>query len=238
MKNNIKIFGIKISARSMDETVGWIKEKINSKKGGVIYCATMNEIQMCENNSLIKKMFEKADLITADGMPLVWGIRYKIGKGERVYGPDLMNKLIYGNKNRHIFVGNIKNKNYFKKIGSYVVMPMKDKFTEGDYKNLFEKINKLSGKIVWLGLGSRKQVEVAYELKKRGIKKIIITVGAAFDFLSGNIKQAPKWLRNIGGEWIFRLINEPKRLWPRYIQIIKFLVNKIRVNRFDFPHHV
>jgi len=117
-------------------------------------------------------------------------------------------------------------------------MPIKERFDREDYKNLLEKINKTNGKIVWLGLGAKKQIEVANELKKRGIKKVIITVGAAFDYLSGNKKQAPKILRNSGLEWLYRLLTEPKRLWPRYSQIIKFLINKIRVNGFNFLNHI
>ena len=68
---------------------------------------------------------------------------------------------------------------------------------------------------------------VADDLKKRLPDKVYVTVGAAFDFLSGNKKQAPKWLRNMGGEWLFRLLCEPIRLGKRYLKIIGFLVNRI-----------
>ena len=67
---------------------------------------------------------------------------------------------------------------------------------------------------------------VADDLKKRLPDKVYVTVGAAFDFLSGNKKQAPKWLRNMGGEWLFRLLCEPIRLGKRYLKIIEFLVNR------------
>ncbi|MFA5025604.1 MAG: WecB/TagA/CpsF family glycosyltransferase [Candidatus Shapirobacteria bacterium] len=227
MNKTIDIFGIKLSTRSFKESIQWIEKRGQSGKATVVYCCTLNEIQMSEKDVLFKKMFDKADLVTADGMPLVWGIRLRTGKGERVYGPDLMREMIYKNKENHIFVGDKKNEKYFEKIGSYVVMPMMEKFTEKNYQSLTKKIKKMKGVIVWLGLGSRKQVEVAYELKKRGVNKVMITVGAAFDFLSGNKKQAPKWLRNMGGEWLFRLLNEPKRLIKRYLEIALFLGRRL-----------
>lgn len=232
--NMVTLFNLPFWKIHSDELVNLME-----KKDYNIYFCTMNEVIIAEQNLKFRnKLLKPKTILVTDGMPLVWLMKRKTGFGERVYGPDLMNRMIYSKTNKHIFVGDKKNKKYFEKIGEYVVMPMKEKFTEGDYRNLIEKVKKMDGEIVWLGLGSRKQIEVAHELKTRGIKKVIITVGAAFDFLSGNKKQAPKWLRSIGGEWIFRLMNEPKRLWPRYRQIIKFLVDKIRINGLNFFDHV
>lgn len=223
MNNTTEVLGMKISNRSMKSSVKWIFDKAKLGKGMVVYCCTLNEVMMAENDIFFKKMFETADLITADGMPLVWGMRFKIGKGERVYGPDLMKEIVYKNKGNQIFVGDEKNRKYFEKLGKYIVMPMKKKFSDVDYEHLSGKIKKMQGAIVWLGLGAEKQVITAYELKERGVKRVFITVGAAFDFLSGNKRQAPAWIRNMGCEWLFRLINEPKRLIGRYFRIICFL---------------
>jgi len=128
------------------------------------------------------------------------------------------------------FIGDEKNQGYFSKLGKYLVLPYKDKFDENDYKRIVEEIRKSKTKVVWIGLGQRKQIIAADELKKRLPDRIYVTVGAAFDFLSGNKKQAPKWLRNMGGEWLFRWLSEPKRLTKRYLGIMGFLV-KITVGR-------
>lgn len=234
--NMVTLFNLPFWKIHSDELVNLLH-----KKDYNIYFCTMNEVVIAEQNlEFRKKLLKPKTILVTDGIPLVWLMKHKTGSGERLYGPDFLRKILFDSKDKinNIFVGDKKNKKYFEKIGDYVVMPMREKFTEGDYKNLLKKINKMSGEIVWLGLGSRKQIEVADELKKRGIKKIIITVGAAFDFLSGNTKQAPKWLRSIGGEWFYRLMCEPKRLWPRYRQIIKFLVDRIRINGLNFFDHV
>ena len=80
--------------------------------------------------------------------------------------------------------------------------------------------------IVWIGMGGAKQIFLADALKKRTKGKVFVTVGAAFDFLTGNKRQAPILIQKIGLEWLFRLISEPKRLTPRYLKIIKFMLTK------------
>lgn len=209
------------------ESVEFIRKRVELKKGAVVYCCTLNEVKMVNEDNKFFKLFNKADLITPDGMPLVWGLQLKTGRGERVYGPELMEKILSMGFCENIFVGDQKNMNYFRKRGDYIVMPMKEKFSEVDYNQLFNQLKKLKGELVWLGLGSKKQVEVAYEMKRRGLNKVMITVGAAFDFISGNKRQAPKWLRNLGGEWLFRLFAEPRRLGERYLKIIKFLGRRV-----------
>ena len=216
-----------INNLGMQGTIDWILKS----KSGVVLCCTLNEIMMAEEDSEFKKMLSSADILTPDGMPLVWWLRWKTGKGERVYGPELLESFIKlqstnFNKKMMMFVGNEKNRKYFLKYGEYMVMPMRERFTKNDYDKLEMEIKKSKVKIVWLGLGSRKQVEVAIELKKRGVKKVIVTVGAAFDFLSGNKSQAPKLIRQIGGEWLYRLIKEPKRLGKRYLKIVFFLISR------------
>lgn len=210
------------------------------KRNFNIYFCTLNEIVIADKNLGFKeKLLKSKTILVTDGMPLVWLMKLKTGFSERIYGPDFLKKYLLDNKNfTNIFIGDSNNKNYFKKFGEYLTMPMKEKFTETDFKNLVKKIKKSRGEVVWLGLGAEKQIEVADELKKRGIKKTILTVGAAFDYLSGNKKQAQKIIRNSGFEWLFRLLTEPKRLWPRYSQIIKFLINKIRINGFNFLKHI
>jgi N-acetylglucosaminyldiphosphoundecaprenol N-acetyl-beta-D-mannosaminyltransferase len=220
-QKKVKLLGLEISTRSLGETVEWI-----SKNTGTVYCCTLNEVMMAEEEKSFKKILERGDLLTADGMPLVWWMKFKTGRGERVYGPELLNKLLIANyelRIKHLFIGDRNNKKYFKKYGDYLVLPYKDKFEESDYEMMVEEIKKSGAKVVWIGLGTEKQIIAADELRKRLPDRVYVTVGAAFDFLSGNKKQAPKWLRNAGGEWLFRLIMEPKRLGKRYLKMIFFL---------------
>ena len=87
------------------------------------------------------------------------------------------------------------------------------------------KIEVSQAQIVWVGLSTPKQEKFAFELSKRVKVKFIITIGAAFDFHTGRLAQAPKWMQSAGLEWFFRLVKEPRRLWKRYIEIVpKFAI--------------
>lgn len=220
-----------ISSLSFNETVERIKNWSNGEQTRLVFCCTLNEIMEAEENVEFGKLLKAGDLLTPDGMPLVWWLRWQGKKVERVYGPEILQKFIILNlkfKNRMVFVGDEKNRDFFEKYGDYIVMPMRQRFEKEDYDVLIKSIGKVSGgKIVWLGLGARKQIEVASELKRRKIGGVVVTVGAAFDFISGNKKQAPRWIRQAGGEWLFRLIMEPKRLGQRYFKIISWLLRRI-----------
>lgn len=226
-ENRINLWGWKISTLTLEETAEFIRKNIKNKEGRKIYCCTLNELRMAEEDKNFDKILRRGDLLTADGMPLVWKIRSKISKGERVYGPELLDNLLKSKDITHLFVGDKRNQKYFKEYGSYWVMPTSNKFSKDDYAKLVEEIDRSKAEIIWISLGSKKQILVTEELFRLRKNKIYITVGAAFDFLSGNKKQAPKWLREIGGEWLFRWICEPKRLTGRYFRVLVFYIKKL-----------
>ena len=225
MKNKVSIFGFNFSTLSLDRTAEWV-----TKNTGILLCCGLNDLMLASDDSGVRKTIMMADKLTMDGMPIVWLARRRCGKGERVYGPDLMKKVLFSKlikRNRHLFLGNKENQKYFETIGKYVALPYKDRFDDGDYEIMAKSIKESGAKIIWVGLGAKKQILVASELKKRLSDRLYITVGAAFDFLSGNKKQAPLWLRKMGGEWLFRLLSEPKRLSERYSKILFFLFKLI-----------
>jgi N-acetylglucosaminyldiphosphoundecaprenol N-acetyl-beta-D-mannosaminyltransferase len=216
---------------SLEETLKEILRRIKDEKGGKIYCCTLNEVVMASENMEFKKILSRGDILTPDGMPLVWGMRNKGFSGaQRVYGPDLLEKFLKLSKKEKIkslFIGDKKNQNYFLKFGEYLVVPYKDKFNKNDLDKMKKFVEKSSAKLVWVALGAEKQIYVSDNLSKKLPNKVFVTVGAAFDFLSGIKKQAPVWMRNRGLEWLFRLINEPKRLWRRYFKIGYFLLSRM-----------
>lgn len=233
-QKKVKVWGVKVSTLGLEETIEWI-----GRNNGTVYCCTLNEVMMADKDVKFRKILSRGNLLTADGMPLVLMARLKTGRGERVYGPELMGKLLFANDElgiKQVLIGDEKNRQYFEKFGKYINLPHKDEFAESDYLRMVKEIKKSQARLVWVGLGAKKQIVVADELSKRLPDRVLVTVGAAFDFISGNKKQAPKWLRRAGGEWLFRLICEPKRLARRYGEIVLFVILKmvksIVFNRF------
>jgi N-acetylglucosaminyldiphosphoundecaprenol N-acetyl-beta-D-mannosaminyltransferase len=174
-----------------------------------------------------------------DGMPLVWWGRFKgFAEMDRCYGPDFFASIMQATswlEVAHFFCGGkagvaealqqaveIKwnNKNV---KGTYI--PPFSPMQEEDWDNLVAKINESSAQIIWIGLSTPKQEKFAYELAKRVKVRYIITIGAAFDFHTGRLAQAPRWMQRSGLEWFYRLCKEPRRLWKRYIEIVpKFAI--------------
>jgi N-acetylglucosaminyldiphosphoundecaprenol N-acetyl-beta-D-mannosaminyltransferase len=93
-----------------------------------------------------------------------------------------------------------------------------------EMKSLAKEINRLNVDIVWIGLSTPKQELFACELAKLIEVHFVITVGAAFDFHIGSVRQAPQIIQRAGLEWLFRLMMEPRRLYRRYLEIVPYFL--------------
>lgn len=237
MNEGIEINGLMISKRGLEESADLVIDTAKKSKGLKLCCCSLNDIVLASTDIEFFEALKRADVRTPDGMPLVWKLRQKFGRAERVYGPDLMRLVLKKSVKEnllHYFLGDKKNgemlvaeikKNYPGiKIARYEVLPFKDRFTESDYREISKNIKKSHAGIVWVGIGSKKQVIMADQLDKKVGNAVYLTVGAAFDFLSGNKKQCPKFVRNLGGEWLYRWLSEPRRLGNRYIEVLKFVL--------------
>lgn len=101
--------------------------------------------------------------------------------------------------------------------------PFRD-MSDAEMEVLGQQIQASGAHIVWIGISTPKQERFARKLRAYVQTDYIITVGAAFDFHTGRVKQAPKWMQNMGLEWFFRVLMEPKRLYKRYLEIVpKFI---------------
>ena len=186
-------------------------------------------------NSKVAAAIHTFNYLTLDGMPLVWLAKILGFSADRMYGPDIFKSILEKSANlpvRHFFYGGSPDllkkleKNLTKKwpklkVAGFLAPPFRA-FSLNE-KNLFiQQINQSQPDIVWVGLGSWKQLLWTAEFKSVLKTKLIIPVGMAFDLLAGEKNQAPDWVRRNGWEWLFRLINEPVRLWSRYLWQVPF----------------
>jgi N-acetylglucosaminyldiphosphoundecaprenol N-acetyl-beta-D-mannosaminyltransferase len=172
----------------------------------------------------------QAALVTPDGMPLVWALRlFGAKQATRVYGPTLMLHLcaaavennlsigLYGGTEQSLadFVVFLKSRFPGIQIACQIAPPFRP-VTESEAIAYRSTINRSGAQILFVGIGCPKQENwMATELGQ--INAVMLGVGAAFDFHSGRIKQAPSWMQKVGLEWLFRLVQEPRRLWKRYV---------------------
>lgn len=185
-----------------------------------------------------------ADMRTADGMPLVWLQKMQgHAHAERVYGPDLMLWLLENSLREptasHFFYGGLPGvpdilsaalQQRFPglRVAGAFSPPLADVGEMPDAATV-EMLNASGASVIWVGLGSPKQDVWMQVYRPALTAPLLIGVGAAFDFLSGGKSQAPRWMQRRGLEWLFRLLQEPRRLAKRYfVYNFKFIMAVIR----------
>jgi len=227
----VDICNVPVSSTNINQACQTIDIWIRDRKKVYVCVAPVSTIVDCQSDEEYKRILEGADMITPDGMPLVWMAKFMGDKNiERTYGPDLMLALCEQGQEKgykHYLYGGTENtcsllKNVLKTrfpnivISGYYAPPFRSSSDQEDQK-VIDEINKSTPDILWVGLGSPKQDYWMVHHRDRLNVPVMIGVGAAFDFLAGVKKQAPRWMRNAGLEWFFRLCSEPKRLWKRYL---------------------
>ncbi len=255
MNKKVNILGIEVDCENMNSSIKKIFRQINLSKGNYVCVTGVHGIVESLNDQTLKKSYDNSFLNVPDGMPCVWIGKIHGSKNiERVYGPDLMINIMRESEktgHTHFLYGTDENtliklkENLSKKfpklniIGIYA--PPFRILTEEEEVNIKNLISKLSPDFMWIGLSCPIQEKYMFEHyfgSKYSLNvKMMIGVGAAFDFHANNIKDAPDWIKRIGLQWLHRLISDPKRLWKRYFRIIpKFLLyiflQKLKIKKF------
>jgi N-acetylglucosaminyldiphosphoundecaprenol N-acetyl-beta-D-mannosaminyltransferase len=189
-------------------------------------------VSEAQDDPALKDIFNRALLVTPDGMPIVWmGRLQKHSSIRRVYGPDLVLNLCEHSQSNgftHFFFGGKPGvaeelahvlQTRFPGLGvAGTFCPPFGPLNAQERDALAKKVRETRPDFFWVGLSTPKQEFFMGEyISILPEAKIFIGVGAAFDLLTGRVPQAPRWMQRIGLEWLFRLVQEPKRLWRRYL---------------------
>ncbi len=230
------ILSVSVSAINMAQALATIDSWVQARSPHYVCVAPAHSVMECVNHPELLTYFNSSGLTTPDGMPIVWLLRARGFKHvERVYGPDLMQAICaHGLERgyRHYFYGGAEG------IPERLAQRLQERFpglqVVGTYSPPFRaltpeedeaavrRIQAARPDVVWVGISSPKQEAWMYaHVEQLGVPALI-GVGAAFDFLSGAKRQAPRWIQRSGFEWLFRLACEPRRLWKRYIQYPRF----------------
>ena len=227
----VSILGVGISLVSLDDAIHWIKSRIESRELHYVNVCNVHTIMECQKAPELKKIVNRSGMATPDGMPLVWLCHYYGEKKvTRVYGPDLLLSVCAdstGKGYRHFFYGGAPGvadalaQNLTQRFPDLIVAgayspPMLDVGQLEDPRTI-DMINSSNPDIVWVGLGTPKQDFWVAQHRPFLNAPVLVAVGAAFDFLTGRIPQAPTWMQRNGLEWLFRLAKEPRRLAHRYL---------------------
>jgi N-acetylglucosaminyldiphosphoundecaprenol N-acetyl-beta-D-mannosaminyltransferase len=232
LHSSYSTLGVRVDAVQIPDVLAVMEQWIRQRSVCHYITVTgMHGVTEAQHDPAFKTILNSADLVVPDGMPLVWLGRLK-GKAlkRRVYGPELM--LTFCKKTaskgyRHFFFGGepglpeklsevICSECDGLQIAGIFSPPFRAVSPEEDAE-IISMINRACTDILWVGLSTPKQEHWMYEHRHRLDVPVMVGVGAAFDINAGNKKQAPAWMREHGLEWLFRLVQEPRRLWRRYI---------------------
>lgn len=224
------ILGVEISAIDMSQAIGFLAGAISARARDYVCVVPAHTVMDCRRDPDLRAIVNAAGLATPDGMSIVWLLRlHGHRNSRRVYGPDLVSEACRssaGSNWRHFFLGGVPGvademarRLAARTPGLTIVgtlSPPFRKLTTKEDDELVESVNRAEPDIVWVGLGSPKQERWMAEHRDRLNAPVLIGVGAAFDYISGSKRQAPRWIRQAGLEWLFRWLSEPIRLTPRY----------------------
>jgi N-acetylglucosaminyldiphosphoundecaprenol N-acetyl-beta-D-mannosaminyltransferase len=224
------ILGMRVDATSYDDAAERVCRWAHSGESRYVCVATVNNVIEALDHDDFRDVMNGADLVTPDGMPLVWGLRLLgIDDASRVYGPVLMPGLcaraseqgipvgFYGGTADVLdsLIGNLQQR--FPALDvTYRHSPPFRALTAVEEARVLKEIELSGARILFVGLGAPKQEQ--WMARHRGrLYAVTVGVGAAFDFIANRKRQAPAWIQRLGLEWLFRLVHEPRRLWKRYM---------------------
>jgi len=215
----------------MSQTLDQICYWIDNRACEYICVCNVHTVMECQHDEAVRCAVNGAGLATPDGMPLVWLGKWKSQvQVSRVYGPDLVLALCQLSLERgysHYFYGGAAGVPELlasrlgerfpglKIAGTY--SPPFRPLTSKEDTHIIQQINQTAPDIIWVGLGTPKQDLWMATRREQLTAPVLIGVGAAFDFHTGRIPQAPAWMQGVGLEWLFRLWQEPRRLAYRYL---------------------
>jgi exopolysaccharide biosynthesis WecB/TagA/CpsF family protein len=227
------VFGVGVSATTYDEARDAILAAAKQRISATVTHMSSHGLCMAGTDEKFREIINDFDIAAPDGQPVRWTLKWfhKQPLPDRCYGPELMIRLcraaategvsiyLYGSSDEVLgqLIANL-TKQCPGLIIAGVESPPFRKLEAHEIDEAIARINDSGAGLVFIGLGCPRQDVFAKEHKQK-IKAVQLCVGAAFDFHAGNKKMAPRWMQKRGLEWLYRLTQEPTRLWKRYLVI-------------------
>lgn len=251
-ENYVNVLGVPIDPLSIPSAIDYCEKIMSEGRKGYITLTGVHGVIESQLSTQVREAHQSSLLSLPDGMPLVWIGRLKgFINIKRCYGPDVFYAMLKDSKTKyysHFFYGGApKVANELKQIlgskfpwlkivGTY--SPPFRNLNLTEEKEFINLIKKLKPDIIWVGLSTPKQELFMKEFLPKLNTKLMFGIGAAFDFYTGRVKQAPKFIQKSGFEWLFRLLSEPKRLWKRYSKIIPIFIWMFSLQSLGLKHYI
>ncbi len=230
IQSRVRVVNLQVNVCNYDSAVARVAELLRRKKGGYICFSNVQMVMESYDDLGYAAQVNAADLIAPDGMPLVWMQKLQgVKPASQTRGTTLMLKLFAYAENNNLTVGFYGGKQpVLDEISArlsrehpklqvvYLYSPPFKPLTNVEDEEITENIKNSGVDILFVGLGCPKQERWMAEHRDK-LPPVMLGVGAAFDFYAGNVRESPEWMSKTGLEWLYRLRQEPKRLWRRYL---------------------
>jgi N-acetylglucosaminyldiphosphoundecaprenol N-acetyl-beta-D-mannosaminyltransferase len=227
-----EILGLPIAMTDYSQAMDVMDGMIARRDRGWVCAVAVHAVMVAQSDPEMRAALVDSSLTVPDGMPLVWAANM-LGEDlpNRVYGPELMERYsqrcveaghrvwLYGGRDQgslvQLALSMRRQHPGIQIVGGYSP-PFRD-LTLEEEAALAEQINDAQPDVLWVGIGVPKQEKWMARMRDRVEVPVMCGVGAAFDFHAGRISQAPRWMQERGLEWTYRIVQEPRRLLPRYV---------------------
>jgi len=227
----IKLLSMRVNVVSLSAMMYWIENQCKNTHGSYVCVSNVHMCMECYDCDDFNQVVNNANVIVPDGLPLVWAQKL-LGEKQalQVRGMDLVIKTcelaadngikvgFYGGTTETLKLLNNELSSSFKTLDiCCLIAPPFHALSAEEDSAYIKQINESGAQIMFVGIGCPKQ-EYWMSEHKEALSCVMLGVGAAFDFIAGQKKHAPKWMQRAGFEWLFRLVSEPCRLWRRYLK--------------------
>jgi N-acetylglucosaminyldiphosphoundecaprenol N-acetyl-beta-D-mannosaminyltransferase len=226
------LLGVPVSMIDYDGAIALMDELVDARARGYVCAAPVHALMVAQEDAEMLAALRGSTIVVPDGMPLVWAANM-LGESldDRVYGPELMLRYsdrcaerghrvwLYGGRDQgslvQLALSMRRRHPGIRIVGGY--SPPFRALSVEEEDSLVQQINEARPDVLWVGIGVPKQEKWMARMRGRLDVPVMCGVGAAFDFHAGRISMAPTWMQDRGLEWIYRIVQEPKRLLPRYL---------------------
>lgn len=228
----IDVLGVRVNVLTPQRIVTEVRKIVRENRRTYVTFTGVHGVMECQRDEELKNVFNSAGISAPDGMPMVWAAkRARVDGGARCYGPDCMLDIcslsadegwpifLYGGKEgvAEQLAERLTAKFPSLRVAGTLTPPFRP-LTQSEIEKEIVEINRSGARLVFVGIGTPKQDRwMAARLQKLDAN-VLFGVGAAFDFHTGLLRQAPRWMQRSGLEWLFRLVMEPRRLAGRYLR--------------------
>jgi N-acetylglucosaminyldiphosphoundecaprenol N-acetyl-beta-D-mannosaminyltransferase len=226
----VDVLGMPFEPLTMAEAVERIDAWVREGRSRYVCAVNVHTTMESTRDEELRRAMSGADMRVPDGQPIAWAMRLMGAAGQqRIFGPTLMMQtcvmaeerghpvVLYGSTEEtlSLLVAKLLERFPALSIADTISPPFRP-LTADEDEAMVERLNASGAHLVFVGLGAPKQ-EMWMAAHRPAVDAVMLGVGAAFDYHSGRLKRAPVWMRRSGLEWVYRLAQEPRRLWRRYL---------------------